>query len=110
MSVYTVCPLCKRCVEKNSEKEASDLADSHNEKRHNGENIATVTEPNLDDIETLMLHASDVLEENKLNQFQNYLMHNHSIMNKYFCWNGKADKQHEEYEDFKELKNIVNSF
>jgi len=65
---HAVCPLCTRVVSKDTEGEAASVAESHNESRHGGDEVAQVVGPYREDLDEFMdavkeKHGSDVYGE-----------------------------------------------
>jgi len=69
--------------------------------------MSLVIQPDLDDVRKLMSLAEDTLSDDQLEQFQNYLLNQPHVMDKYFHWNGNFDQWHDDFEQFQTLKNII---
>lgn len=51
------CPLCVRTVKKDTQDEAEELVESHNDQRHDGNDVAKVLGPYKEDLNEFMDHV-----------------------------------------------------
>lgn len=103
---YVVCPKCERVVEEADEGSATESVRRHNEEWHDGSQVSLVARPTIEDAERIIERAKDVLSASELDLFRCYLRRE-KVMDRYFNWDGKNDKWHDDFEDYKELDEIM---
>lgn len=65
--VRAVCPECERVVKKDTEAEAWEVVDNHNEQRHGGEEVAGVHADDVQSVNEMMAAAKENMD------FEDYL-------------------------------------
>jgi uncharacterized Zn finger protein (UPF0148 family) len=105
--VYIVCPICQRFVKQETVEEAEPKIESHNNSHHDGEEVAIHCRQTVEGVEKIMSQAKDVMTDDQLNQFQNYLRNQPKVMGNFFVWNGGFDKNHDEFADFKKVVEAI---
>lgn len=56
---HAVCPLCVTVSTKNTKQAATETAESHNEQRHDGDDVTCVAGPYREDLNALMDHVDE---------------------------------------------------
>lgn len=56
---HAICPECTRIVSKNTEEEARDVVESHNDNRHGGDDVARVVGPYEEDLNAFVDYVRD---------------------------------------------------
>lgn len=65
--VRAICKECKRVVLKDTETEAAEVVDNHNEQLHNGEDVAGICAWDVQPIEEMLPDPDDVEPEQLFN-------------------------------------------